>query len=609
MPFSFRAIVIAGTIAAFSRGAGAQVRVTGIAYDSIARRPLAGASVIATPEAGVRDTVFHTTVTAADGHFTLPLLLKGAYVFSLEDPALDSLGLSVPARSIAVPARDTSIVLATPSPLGYARLACGAGATDTTGALLGRVQQFAGSGAPGARIVVSWSDFDVDRQTAKVNTKRLTASVVADSLGTYRMCGVPLGRTLLVQAQAGADVQSGVVEEQVGASHVLVRDFTVSHVRQLAAADSTHVQQSSAAPPAADTAAPLGRYILTGRVQGVDGHAIGSAQVRLFGTNRVTTSTDGGDFRLTGLPAGTQGIEVIALGYYPRRARVDVGDNTTPLTMRMEKTAVVLDSIRVVAKRMNTSTAYREFEQRRTTGMGRYLSEEQIEKRNAFQTSDLFRIMPGLSGNHPHVRRARSRCLSNRGNASQAKLPCRCSLTAWRCSPPTSTSCRPTRFTASRCTRPPPPPPAFTCGAAAPSWCGRNSMLRGVLLCALLAGGVTANAQVTAKVQGSVCTTACRAVPLLPRQSLPHPILLRVTPCFTRQSPTPADGSCWPACRGGDTRSRLSIRRSIRWDCRCRRKWFPWLRETQPSRSRFRPPSASHAWHAVPHSLIPPARW
>jgi Carboxypeptidase regulatory-like domain/TonB-dependent Receptor Plug Domain len=420
MLFSFRAIAIAGSIAAFSRGAGAQVRVSGIAYDSIARRPLAGASVIATPEAGVHDTVFHTTVTAADGHFTLPLLVKGAYVFSLEDPALDSLGLSVPARSIAVPARDTSIVLATPSPLGYARLACGAGATDTTGALVGRVQQFAGSNAAGARIVVSWSDFDIDRQTAKVSTKRLTASVDADSLGTYRMCGVPLGRTLLVQAQAGADVQSGVVEEQVGASHVLVRDFIVSHVRQLAAADSTRVQQSSAAPPAADTAAPLGRYILTGRVQGVDGRAIGSAQVRLFGTNRVTTSTDGGDFRLTGLPGGTQGIEVIALGYYPRRTRVDVGDNTTPLTMRMEKTAVVLDSIRVVAKRLNTSTAYREFEERRTRGMGRYLSEEQIDKRNAFQTSDLFRTMPGLS-----VSTSRSsseeQVLSNRGNGFAAK--------------------------------------------------------------------------------------------------------------------------------------------------------------------------------------------
>ena len=149
----------------------------------------------------------------------------------------------------------------------------------------------------------------------------------------------------------------------------------------------------------------------------MDGHPIASAQVRLFGTARAAVSNDSGVFHLTGLPGGTQGIEVVALGYYPRRTRVDVSDNTQPITVRMEKAAVVLDSIRVVAQRVNNPNAgfYREFEDRRAAGHGRYLSEEQIERRNAFQTTDLFRTMPGLT-----VSAARASTeevvLSNRGN-------------------------------------------------------------------------------------------------------------------------------------------------------------------------------------------------
>src|SRR3954470_1732324 len=157
-----RLVFLVAAVAACPLTAVAQGRVSGIVFDSISRHPLAGASIIATPGAGIRDSVFHSVTADASGRFAITSLASGPWLLSVEHPSLDSLGLTVPPREVIIAARDTSVTLGIPSPIGFARMACGAAATDTTGALIGRIASLAGAPSSHALVVASWSDFDVD---------------------------------------------------------------------------------------------------------------------------------------------------------------------------------------------------------------------------------------------------------------------------------------------------------------------------------------------------------------------------------------------------------------------------------------------------------------
>ena len=73
---------------------GAQsLQITGQVTDSVHRTPLADATVLATPVAPTRDTVFHSTRTDAKGRFELAGLHVGKYIVSVEHAFTDSIGL------------------------------------------------------------------------------------------------------------------------------------------------------------------------------------------------------------------------------------------------------------------------------------------------------------------------------------------------------------------------------------------------------------------------------------------------------------------------------------------------------------------------------------
>ena len=363
---------------ALTQPAAAQAH--GVVMDSVHRRPLGAATVVATPAAGVADSAFHAALTDSRGRFTLEGLPAGRYLLTVEHPWIDSTGVGVPPVTVDVPASgEVTAALAIPSTATLRRVFCPAALRDSAlGVMLGVVRGVNGNTIAGARVVFYWTDFDVDPHSAVASTKQLTTSATADSLGVYRACGLPVARTLLVQAQADSITQSGVLEERIAEAGVLVRDF--------------HVVSG-------DARAELGAYAVAGVVRSVAGQPVPGAQVRLFGTTRAVTTSDGGEFRLSGLAGGTQAIEVVALGYYPYRTRVEVSEATPALAVRLERAAVVLDSMRIIAKRERNPLAqsYREFDERRAAGRpAQYLTEEDIERRRPFETSDLFKLMPGV---------------------------------------------------------------------------------------------------------------------------------------------------------------------------------------------------------------------
>ncbi|HEX7980187.1 MAG TPA: carboxypeptidase-like regulatory domain-containing protein [Gemmatimonadaceae bacterium] len=204
-------------------------RLSGAVTDSVHRAPLVDATVLATPIAPTRDTVFHSSRTDAKGRFELAGLQVGKYVVSVEHAFTDSIGLAVPPREVEVTAAGgTSLALALPSVTTLRKTLCPAAQSDTTlGVMLGVVRHTDGSTAGGANVVFVWTDIAADRTKPAARTTRMTASVTTDSSGVYRACGLPSGVGLLVQAQSGTNEQSGVVEERIGAAGVLVRELVL----------------------------------------------------------------------------------------------------------------------------------------------------------------------------------------------------------------------------------------------------------------------------------------------------------------------------------------------------------------------------------------------
>ena len=270
------------------------------------------------------------------------------------------------------------------------RALCQAAVRDTTlGIVIGAVRRLDRSVGAGAHVVVKWERLRrrptrMPLVTTAERSPQLSSAIPAASIA---QCGVPVARTLFMQAQLGTEAQTGVLEMRVDEAGVLVSDLTLAEGAGTTRAES-----------AVDTKNEHLRYSLPGHVVSAKGEPIVSAQVRLFGVEHGASTNDAGEFRLNELPGGTQGLEVLALGYVPRRMRVEIGGDTRPLTITLEKTTVVLDSIRVIAQRVKrVPFAYAEFEHRRANGFGRFIGEEEIAKRHAFMVSDIVGTLPGVT--------------------------------------------------------------------------------------------------------------------------------------------------------------------------------------------------------------------
>ena len=153
-----------------------------------------------------------------------------------------------------------------------------------------------------------------------------------------------------------------------------------------------------AARQAADTGRkapqPLGSAILTGTVTATNGQPLEGAQILLLGTELGSRTDQSGAFRLGGLPGGTQSIEVRQIGYAPRRYAVDLAPHKeSKITAVLEERAVVLEAVEVAAKK---GSGIPGFDQRKKNGFGTYITRDDIEKRGAIRTTDLFRTIPGV---------------------------------------------------------------------------------------------------------------------------------------------------------------------------------------------------------------------
>jgi hypothetical protein len=365
--------------------------VSGTVLDSIARTPLAGATIQLVDAANTAG-VSLTATSDSLGRFRVLHVPNGRYMLGFFHPMLDSLGVEAPLREVTVESqRDVRADLATPSPLRLRAAICGSkSVADSTNAVVVGVVRSASDGTALSGVTVSGEWLEMSFSKNGVSRRFPHIAAITGDNGWFALCNVPSGGTMFLVASRGAD-STDLLEAQVPADGFLRRELFLGAARAVVTVPTS---------PSADSLAPtraarVGDATLTGTVVAtLDGRPLPGAMVSVAGGNPARTN-ERGQWQLTDAPLGTRMLEVRALGFYPERRRIDVVANTPPVRVALSTLKAVLDTVRISA----TRTFNRDrngFEARHRSGVGRFLTAEDIARRAFINTSDLFTNLPGI---------------------------------------------------------------------------------------------------------------------------------------------------------------------------------------------------------------------
>jgi hypothetical protein len=316
-------------------------------------------------------------VTDADGRFDLGPRPPGNTVIAAWYAGLDSLGLGPLTVTLTDTWNGETIVLATPPPRGVVSRHCGL--TDARDATLvfGTVRDQRRAPYEGLQVVAFWSE-------PLLENGRLTSATYAtldttDANGFFALCGVPGEMSVVVRA-SGSDVASG--------ERLLRVSLGLNAVSLIAtAADDTRVIE--------------GRVVRRDAA-GVDRGVVG-ADVEVAGSVLDPTRTDSiGRFRLLA-PTGTADLNIKAIGFEPLRLPIPDGDLDAPWIVSLEP-ITALDTVRIRASR--ESRWREEFERRRATGLGRFVTDSMLQGHPRVTPQVLGSLVPGVvvgAGSYPRV--------------------------------------------------------------------------------------------------------------------------------------------------------------------------------------------------------------
>ncbi len=395
-----RILLLLALVAACGGGAAAQqpdsahratgASIVGVVRDSIAHAPLPEAQVQLVG-AGGSARAGRIAVADATGRFAFDSVPDGRYMLGFFHPLLDSLGVAAPVREVVVAAQLSARVdLSTPAPASLRTAICGARSRDSGAVVIGTVHD-ARDGSPAARVEVTaeWLEMTFTTHGAARRAPRLVANT-GDN-GWFALCNVPRGGTMFLQASRGAD-STDRIEVLVPSEGFLRHELWLGSARTVVVGDSARRAGSAVLPPRRV-------HVGTGRLSGTvtaaaGGQPLAGAQVSVVDGPQAQANAQG-EWVLVDAPAGTRMLEVRAVGYYPARRRVDVVAGAPPIRVALSTFKAVLDTVRVTATRYNARVASG-FAERHRSGMGRYLTADDIARTGAFNTADLFKMMPGV---------------------------------------------------------------------------------------------------------------------------------------------------------------------------------------------------------------------
>ena len=133
-------------------------------------------------------------------------------------------------------------------------------------------------------------------------------------------------------------------------------------------------------------------------VDSATGRPVAGARVIIRSSSRSVASDSSGHFSHFALASGTHLVEVSAIGYLSISRVFELGDaENLSQVFRLSAAATALPQVVVEAPRGRGSHRFDDFERRRTSGRGQFLTRAQIEDGHALNLADLVQSFRGVS--------------------------------------------------------------------------------------------------------------------------------------------------------------------------------------------------------------------
>jgi hypothetical protein len=350
--------------------------VRGYVFDSLlTNTTLPGAEIMLSGPAN------RTAVSDNRGRFDVDSLPPGKYVVTFTHPSLNMLGYVPPDRTLELPAGVvTRIFLTTTAGRDIYTRMCPSVREDQTGAVVGVLTNVATQRPIGnGEVRVEWNESTISKELG-LNRRSKAVRSTTDSLGRYKICGVPNDVGVLLRSRANG-IDGPPLELMMADRSLAVRMLTMD------VGDSTRRTTTNTVEK--------GTAVLRGTVKEEGGKPIHEAQVLVLGLPDGTQTSASGTFELANLPGGTHTVEIRAIGFDRRRQSVDFNpEKPAEINVSLRRMAVVLPEVAVNAKK---TADIEEFDKRRQGGAGHFITEQDIERRNPLRTEDLFRTVPGFN--------------------------------------------------------------------------------------------------------------------------------------------------------------------------------------------------------------------
>jgi hypothetical protein len=341
--------------------------ISGYVNDSIAHTSLADATV---QLISATDPAFLKTATSdSNGHFIITDVPPGKYKLGFLHPVLDSLGVEAPLREVNVDsARPVAADLAIPSASRLRVAICGKPATTDSGAVIVGAVRDAKTGAPiqGAAVSGEWIEMVLNRGGFVRRLARRTATT--SETGWFALCDVPGSGSVALTAIHGNDSTTSI-ETQIPSEGFARSELYIGNV---------------------------GDGRVSGTIRSVAGDLpIPGATVGIVNGPQAKTD-ENGKFSIANAPSGTRMLEIRALGFYPERRYVNVVSNAAPVSISLKTLSAVLDTVKIMAKRLPNGPDDGGFLQRRRMSQGKFITQQDMLRFPVTNVSDVFRRIPGL---------------------------------------------------------------------------------------------------------------------------------------------------------------------------------------------------------------------
>jgi hypothetical protein len=190
--------------------------IVGSVYDSVAAKPVVGATVFLSGTS-------YSVKTDTAGRFIFMDLREGNFFVALEYPPLDSLMYHPPVRAVSVRVgAPAQVNVAIPGLAALRETACATRGRDTTAIVFGNVrEQTSGVVLGGAHVTASWG-----HASSGARASASEVSVAADDNGAFKLCGLPPDTDLSIVARLTRS-SGKPVTLKVGRAGFLRRDLLV----------------------------------------------------------------------------------------------------------------------------------------------------------------------------------------------------------------------------------------------------------------------------------------------------------------------------------------------------------------------------------------------